>query len=495
MGSFTPTDEQADAVALAVSGESMALEARAGTGKTATLELIGRATPNRRGLYVAFNKAIVEEAKSRMPSNVTPTTIHSLAYNAVGVNYRARMNSARQKPADVARFLGIDAFVATTRAGKKRLAPGFLATTYVGAALRNFCQSADPEPLLKHFPYLDGIDLPDADGNRTYDNNNALRDELASTLHIAWADLQKLPGDGGLLRFTHDHYLKMWQLTDPKLDVDFVLFDEAQDANPVMAAVVAEQECQRIYVGDSEQAIYEFTGAVNALGEIETDHRRYLTQSFRFGKAVADVANLVLDKLHASPGVVGSPELHSSVGTLDAPAALLCRTNARAMRAVFTAIADGRSVHLVGGGKEILDFAVGAASLMSSGWTRHAELACFSSWEEVQQYVEAHEDGGDLAMLVKLVDDHGTDAIEGALRKMPKEGHAQALISTAHKAKGREWGTVKIADDFVRLDKEGKPKPLSPPELRLMYVSVTRAMDVLDDGDVRVLYDPVEAVA
>ena len=30
----------------------------------------------------------------------------------------------------------------------------------------------------------------------------------------------------------------MWQLSNPKIDVDFILFDEAQDANPVVLDVV-----------------------------------------------------------------------------------------------------------------------------------------------------------------------------------------------------------------------------------------------------------------
>ena len=51
-----------------------------------------------------------------------------------------------------------------------------------------------------------------------------------------------------------------------------MLFDEAQDANPVIAAIVAAQEhAQLVYVGDSQQQIYEFTGARNAIENIKAE--------------------------------------------------------------------------------------------------------------------------------------------------------------------------------------------------------------------------------
>lgn len=36
-------------------------------------------------------------------------------------------------------------------------------------------------------------------------------------------------------RYTHDYYLKAWAFAEPKRKADFVLLDEAQDSNPVVA--------------------------------------------------------------------------------------------------------------------------------------------------------------------------------------------------------------------------------------------------------------------
>lgn len=72
----------------------------------------------------------------------------------------------------------------------------------------------------------------------------------------AWADLQD--PDQGVVRFEHDHYLKMWALTEPKIDADFVFLDEAQDTNPVLENIFVAQRdhAQLVMVGDSAQAIY-----------------------------------------------------------------------------------------------------------------------------------------------------------------------------------------------------------------------------------------------
>src|SRR5215216_5677207 len=104
----------------------------------------------------------------------------------------------------------------------------------------------------------------------------------------------------GRLRFTHDCYLKLWQLSDPHLPADYVLLDEAQDANPVVAAIVDRQaHAQRILVGDRCQAIYGWRGAIDAMSRFHADHRLCLSQSFRFGPAIASEANKWLQLLDA----------------------------------------------------------------------------------------------------------------------------------------------------------------------------------------------------
>jgi superfamily I DNA/RNA helicase len=295
---FTPTSEQMEALGLFGSGDSLAIEAGAGTGKTATLKLLAAST-GRRGQYVAFNKAIVAEAGAKMPGTVTCSTAHSLAFRAVGRQYADRLkHSRRMRSVDIAARLRINAVEVDPIEGDraKIVSASYLAGLAM-SAVRRFCQSADMEIGAKHVPYIEGID-PIIDGKRTYVQNNLVARQLVPALQRAWADLMS---EHGNLPFTHDHYLKAWHLSGPKIGADYILFDEAQDANPVMVAIVAGQDhAQLVWVGDSQQQIYTFTGAVNALAAVPSDARTFLTQSFRFGPAIAEVANGILGRIPAA---------------------------------------------------------------------------------------------------------------------------------------------------------------------------------------------------
>jgi len=471
-GKLDPTPEQQAALDLFAKGESMVIEAGAGTGKTSTLVMLAAAT-TRQVQYVAFNKAIVEEGKTKFGANVACNTAHSLAFRAVGKQFSHRLNAPRMSPTILANHLALDNLtVRVGNAGTKTLMASFLAG-HVMKALSNFASTADLEPGREHFTYIDGIDMPTASGRRTFANNDEVATYLTPALRRAWADVQRKDGS---LPFKHEFYLKMWQLSNPVIPAPVILFDEAQDANPVMAAVVAAQtEAQVVYVGDSCQAIYEFTGAVNTLAKLDTDHRVFLSQSFRFGPAIAEMANTVLAKLAAELRLVGFDKITSTLGMTDAEDAILTRTNAKAVQTVMDLISQGRRPHLVGGGTEVVNFAKAARDLQQAGHTSHPDLACFGSWGEVQDYVDNDAQGDDLRLMVNLVDSVGIEPILAALDNMAPEATADVIVSTAHKAKGREWDTVRIADDFPT-----EPDKIGPAEQRLMYVAVTRAKLHLD---------------
>ena len=59
-----------------------------------------------------------------------------------------------------------------------------------------------------------------------------------------------------------------------------------QDMTPASIDIVRRQLSPKILVGDPNQQIYEFRGAVNAMSLIRGSSIHYLTQSFRFGPQV-----------------------------------------------------------------------------------------------------------------------------------------------------------------------------------------------------------------
>jgi hypothetical protein len=479
-----PTEEQQAIIDLAVQvlaakGEGtrvLMIEAGAGTGKTTTLRMLADALQGT-GQYTAFNTSLVAESKAKFfGTRVACNTTHSLAFRAVGKNYASRLEGHRIKADQLARMLHLEALSITVGEASKRLAPGWLASQVMGA-IRRFCQSADRAVVADHFKYIDGIDVPHADGSRSYDNNERVREYLLIYAEKAWRDLSNPEGQ---LPFAHDHYVKLWQLDNPVIAADFILLDESQDTAPVMLDILAQQ-MQRsnppmlILVGDSAQQIYEWRGAVNALAAFPGAPRRFLSQSFRFGAAIAAVANSILGKLtEPTPlRLKGLPSIPSTVAPVGTPTAILCRTNAVAVSNLLEAIATGKRPFLVGGGSDVVSFVEAAQSLQRACPTGHPELACFSSWSEVQEYAKQDE-GEDLRLMVKLIDTFGCDDILQALRGMPKEADADLVISTAHKSKGREWSSVRLAADFPTADK------CQDSDLKLLYVSVTRAKLQLD---------------
>jgi len=219
------TAEQQAAVEVFASGRDLALVAGAGTGKTSTLIQMA-ATTAKRGLYVAFNRAIAEDAGRRFGPNVKCRTAHSLAFSAVGRLYHDRLKTQARIPAkQSARILGITRDLPID---SHRVKVNHQARLVMGM-IRRFCYSTDRQVMGRHLEPVNGLDMP---------AQEYLARVLLPYAVKAWDDICSADGK---LRFEHDHYMKMWALTGPVLDADFILLDEAQDTNPVLEEIFLNQ--------------------------------------------------------------------------------------------------------------------------------------------------------------------------------------------------------------------------------------------------------------
>ncbi|HEX6519240.1 MAG TPA: UvrD-helicase domain-containing protein [Streptosporangiaceae bacterium] len=473
-----PTGEQRQARDVFAAGGDLAVVAGAGTGKTSTLMLMAAAT-RRRGLYLAFNRATAEDARRRFGPNVQCRTAHSLAYRAVGARYRDRLNSAARIPsAQVARILGIRRPLTV---GRVTISEAHQARLVLGM-VRRFCFSSDTEIKASHLDSLNGL----SPGELDY-----VAGALIRSGWNAWDDLR---APAGRLRFEHDHYLKIWALGHPVLPGDFVLLDEAQDTNPVLEEIFLAQGAQRVCVGDPAQQIYAWRAARDVMTGFAGDHVQ-LTRSFRFGPAIADVANRWLGYAASELRLTGAGPADSTVrAAADAAIpgnsanstsradAVLCRSNADVMKEVLGFLDDGVRVAITGGGEALRRIAEAAQELKSGRRTSHPELFLFPSWGAVQEYAENDEAAQDLKTLVGLVDEHGPETVIAAVGRLSPEDDAEVTVSTAHKAKGREWEGVRIGPGFgVPIAEPGEQqRRLSLEEARLIYVAVSRARRELD---------------
>ncbi|MEQ4724701.1 UvrD-helicase domain-containing protein [Nonomuraea sp. B19D2] len=462
-----PTLEQTDAIETFIPGDkNMVVLAGAGCGKTTLLKMAARAVPKRKGLYIAYNKAIQVEAQKSFPDSVTCKTSHGLAFGAVGRKYAHRLKGARVKSEDVARLLKINSPIYTPNA----IIPPVHVARIVMATVTAFTRSARTNILAQPVPAIPGFTDPET--------RATLAAEIPHLAQKAWDDICDPRGQ---LPFSHDCYLKMWCLSEPQLRYDYVLLDEAQDSNPPVAKVVEQQRhSQLVLVGDDSQSIYGWRGADNAMAGFN-GVRKTLSQSFRFGEAVAEEANVWLELLDAPLRLRGFDQISSRITEVAEPDAILCRTNGAAMAQVMGQLQAGRRVSLVGGGDQIRKLAEAAIQLKGGRGCSHPELFAFKTWGELQDYVEEDE-GADLRPLVNLIDAHGPDVVLDTVSKLAHPDYADVEVSTAHKAKGREWHRV-LVDDFPepKPTSDGKPGRISRPDAMLAYVTVTRAQYELDN--------------
>jgi len=476
---MTLTEEQIFTIECIISGYDTKAQAPAGSGKTFTLEAAAAEMADDQGLYLAFNKAIADEAGRKFGSGTDCRTGHSLAFRSVGYKYKDRLGKITGMMIANSGDMG-DLSQYPTKSNK-----GYV----VLDTIRRFCYSDDNNIEFHHAPVIKG---PYTDVEVKH-----MREELYPIARQVW---DKICNEKSSLPITHDHYLKMWALGNPQLGKDYILFDEAQDANSVILGVVRRQkETQKIYVGDKFQQIYGWRGAVNAMDSLTTKHHAFITQSFRFGQGIADMANKILGcYMHPSeapPPIIGFQEKESLVirEEIDDPDVIICRTNTGVITNVFKYLKEGKAVYVQGGVTMMINMLRGADDLMNGKRTYVPDLALFSTWAEVVECSET-ESGADLRTLVSMIKDYGIPELLEALNCTHKTKFgADLTITTAHKAKGLEWPKVKLYNDFQcpHTDEEGNPIPLMQGEINILYVAATRALDLLDISSCAACHDEV----
>lgn len=141
------------------------------------------------------------------------------------------------------------------------------------------------------------------------------------------------------------------------------------------------------------------------------------------------------------------------------------------------AVEDGKTVAVVGGTQDLVALIYSAIDLRAGKKATVPELALFRDWREVVDYAGS-EVGQDLSLLVDIVEKRNPHEIVNTLRQIQdnEERTADMIVSTAHKAKGREWSSVRLADDFRGPD----DKNYDPEDTNVLYVAVTRATQILD---------------
>ena len=425
---YPPTRQQQDVIDAVLAGKNTKVQAMAGTGKTSTLEALSRRleASGKKAVYVAFNKTVQLEANERMPGNVESRTGHSLANTwakdampFLGIRMRNedptqpytkdgkegfKKKSPKTSSNDIARVLGIDGnSVELETSGQ------FMTKSEAVLAVKRTVNSF----ALSDLDEVSAENLPSkfTDDESEMKLSDAGQAAVVDFAKAYWDDLSR---EDGVFRVTHDTYRKHWALSRPdltdgtggsKAGASVLYIDEAQDTPPVLAKVVADQNMQKVIVGDQNQAIYAFAENVDYLSEADADIELPLNKSWRFGPVVADAGNRFLQMLESPSRVVGGGgESKRVIGMEDADAVLV-RTNAGMVDAVLEEADRSRRVSAPEGTRANLKSLADTVQGLMLGApvdNPHDDLVGYRDWEEV---LSAFYNGDpNVQMLAKLFD-------------------------------------------------------------------------------------------
>jgi hypothetical protein len=493
------TEEQQAAIDLAAKGESFALVAPAGSGKSATALGMGDVRKGLKVLYLVYNKSAKLDAERKFAQAgmtwVDVRTTSSLAWRAyadwkrheashpgrgkeIAEKYVLRMDpKAKAIPArEVARRMRLD----DVDFGDNLFLDGYAQAKLAQEAIERFCNSNRPKitsydvPLVVH-----GVESAVLE---------AARRHIANLARKLWS--RSIQPDSNL-RFSMNMAFKLISDGGVNYGYDVVICDEAQDSNDTTMRFIDNQKAQSVLIGDPAQTLYQWRGASDQILKFDGP-RLYLTQSFRFGPAVAEEATKHLAHTKTGITIKGLPTIKDSVteGQMPDPDVVLTRSNAGAMEWAMSYLSVGKRVALVRGKEKIQSLAYAANSLMKGERPSDVELSHFTTWAEFVEFTDETA-GGQYKPLVRLVQTYGVgrllDACEKIVDYSPRYPKHDLAISTCHSIKGLEWRRVQIADDFrepAPVENE-QTKTLEPGEIdrheaMVHYVAVTRAQEHLD---------------
>lgn len=481
--SLTPEQE-----AILASEGNIKINAVAGSGKTTTVLHYAVSRPQgSRILYLAFNKSVRLEARKKFDEKglqqVQVETAHSLAYKAVVPRYNYTIRPQGYTTFEIAELLGL------SDGGEKHGA--FVLANHIVKFTAYFCNSSVQK--VQDLNYLETV---------TDAKAKAFVKAFYSHIVEGTRYLLKRMKEGEI-EITHDFYLKLYQLSNPVLPFDYILFDEAQDASPAMLDVFLKQPATKVIVGDTHQQIYSWRYAVNSLQKASFAEYS-LTTSFRFHQHIANLGKeILLWKKHVEE------TSRVTIVSKGKPCqtqhkATIARTNLGLLLQAIGYIKrhpDVKKLYFEGNINSYT-YADDGASLYDvlnlyngkPGLVRDRLLQTMKSMADLEEYIEKTGDV-QLGMMVEIVNEYGNE-IPGLIKELKSEHvedadkeKAEMIFFTAHRCKGMKYDAVQLADDFITeaaLEKEAVKKEeerASPvklnEEINLLYVAVTRTKGVL----------------
>lgn len=469
---FTPSTEQIAIVeAATTSSDNLLISALAGAAKTSTLILIAKALPRANITCLAFNKAIADEMKQKLPVNCSPMTLHSLG-NTVWKQYLNLRRTTVQK----GKMYGIvkdmideqsgedkkeafEEFAFILRACNDAKGAGHLPDKFLANV-----QKA-PEPIIDDAEMLDSLDE---------EVTPFVKDLIIRCLNIS-----AIAAMSGKIDF-NDMVLfpSLFRCMYPPNNL--VLVDETQDLSPLNHRMLKQLTRKRIIaVGDQCQAIYGFRGAseegMSAMAAQFSMRELTLSCSFRCPEEIVSHVRWRAPHMTSWSGTKSGQVAELNLWRLSQipdGATIICRNNAPLLSLGLAFLSEGRYPYIWGNDiakglmKKLND--LGPSNMLQANALVALEKYHNAQRKRIKNKKKLSDTIGCLRVLLKSSPTLG-EASQHATHIFSCKGPINLM--TGHKSKGHEFNHVYFLDTEL-IGPDGQ-------EPNLRYVICTRSCETL----------------
>lgn len=433
-----------------------------GSGKTTTIvESLYHLQPGLSTVFLAFNKSIATELAARVPESVETRTCHAMGLKVITHAF-GKVEVDNDKGMRISQaIVGPEPEKTEERfalAKAMSLSKAYLAHT-----------DSDIDAVLDRH----GIDV---------ENRKEFVANVVKGLDIA-AKQNRLIDYDDMVWFQPRHNLTMPQMYDR------VFIDETQDLNAAqlsMITAMVRDSGRTIAVGDPRQAIYQFRAADSEAinNVIARTHAKVLPLSvcYRCARSIIELASTLEPSIQAAEnaeeGVVDSVSEKTMLETAAPGNAILSRVNAPLIGYCMQFLKMGKRANIQGRD-------VGRNLTWMIKKSGHTTVSGFLQWVDEWKATECERLAAKNRDATHILDKadcfyafaEGCTSLEDMKANIDKmfddvDDSTRILLSSTHKAKGREWDKV-----FV-LNTTYKPSR-GIEEANLAYVAYTRARSTL----------------
>jgi DNA helicase II / ATP-dependent DNA helicase PcrA len=483
------------------------VRATAGAGKTTTLVQVASSLPaDLRVCFLAFAKDAAKELRQRLPRGVEAMTVHKLGLRTLACHLRGR--GVKQLEVDASKY--------------RALVRAELADVKMGYAVSEETLWECEEYLmdLVHYARLNLTDTKDPEEvralavryNFTPPYHLELEDEMHERLRIVLRkgmaqaltrSLLRGSGTGklGLIDFTDMIYLPYILKMEPTL-YDFVCVDEAQDYSALALKFTMRlvgEGGRLLFVGDPRQSIFGFAGAdTDALDRIVRHTQATvlpLSITYRCPRAHVELARLVAPEIEASPHAqkgrifwIKDDMLEKWVYEGDM---IICRNNAPLVGTCLRLVRSGKRAYVKGRDLAKQLQTVSRKVFVGGFDNYYGKLDRFAREEELRLRKALRGQANTDTVVARrldlidclyyLVEDlvestlPSLEKLEALIHKTFGEEGPAVMLSTVHRAKGKEANRVVILYPELMPAVYARTSEAVRGEACVQFVALTRA--------------------